>query len=415
MQTITAAKNDSYHRVQTSNLRIWLTNTHVLNKKDSVKLEVDDNGEDFKLTVKCTNKKGDLSFARGAPGVVEGAMHGKIYDSYGYVTGELESDDSKTRGQGGNKGPWFDLNQVTELTGTYPCMLKDMPRTKVSQEITLPDNMNFIVDAYAHNKPGADDINDKIDPDETKILNIQAQMNFGCIHPDFDEETHSWGWSGGEFLTLAYLEDGNIYGVAYKNESDKFPFFSFCQCELDEAGVINRYIPTDEIDMLHVFQWTIDNFDKLESICEEKELDLMGLNKESLIKSAICGIHGLCEILGDVNGVAEGTVVINSEFDGELKMPVLVKEEEQEEEQEEESEMPELIIPLNSRRYIKGSKTFSTLLSLGKRGGILRHTNYDPQQELHGIAEGETIVRWSKSGKEAEATELLVKVVPVEE
>ena len=64
------------------------------------------------------------------------------------------------------------------------------------------------------------------------------------------------------------------------------------------------------------------------------------------------------------------------------------------------------------REFIQGSKPYSTVISLGKRGGILKHTNYDPQHELKGIAEGETIVRWSPTGKESDARELLVKVIP---
>ena len=141
--------------------------------------------------------------------------------------------------------------------------------------------------------PDGNDINTHISPNLSKLLNIQAQMDWGTSNGD---DKHAKGFSGGTRLFYAVI-DGVRYDVAYKLEkagkSNRFPFMSFVAC--DDSG---KSIRMTKFPLTKAMNWLIDNWDEVVvPAANEHGCDLCNATKERLQDSFSCGPHLLLSLI----------------------------------------------------------------------------------------------------------------------
>ena len=241
-----------------------------------------------KLTIKMTKDGDNKSFARAFP-CQSISMFGR-YETIGAVAaidGERIPKFPGERGQGSMSCPVFDLKWAEKIAG-YPCKLVEMPPTTVYADAFIPSRMNAntLLDFYLHWHPDGSDVNSHISPNDSKLLNIQFQMDCGAMN---NPNKHAWGWSGGTYLMTVTIF-GVTYQIAYKRETagnNDFPFLSFW------AGV-----KITEVEMVGVITWLINNWEKIEAACAEKGCDLLGCTLDKILESYTCGPHVGNEVLG---------------------------------------------------------------------------------------------------------------------
>lgn len=246
------------------------------------------------VTIRMTKDGDNKSYARAAPAVAAYCMFGR-YETFGVRSGKVKAIEGKTRGQGHQECPMYDLEQARKLSG-YPCAIADMPHTVVVADADIPQGncVNILDDFYLHWMPNGKCINTHIQPNDSKLLNVQAQMRWGDVN---QPDAHSLGWSGGKRLFYATIA-GQKFDVAYKLEThgrdNRFPFLSFAA--VDDSG---KSIPMKSFPQSEAVLWLIENWDSfVVPTAERHGCDLCNCTAERLKAAYTCGPHVLNEVLG---------------------------------------------------------------------------------------------------------------------
>ena len=277
--------NENGHVTTQINDRVFCTNAFAMNlESDKVAWDLTD-PENPILECDVTDDGENYSFARAHP-----CLAISKFGRYETVDFNSLPDLGRDRGQGGMACPAKDLEPLQKRIG-YPCMIKDLPVTAVPINCSIPKHMNAntLIDLYIHFMEAGAKLNDQIDPNASKLLNIQIQLGCGRAN---NPKAHAKGWSGGTII-LKVKVGGLVWSIAYKHETANgadFPFISF----------YNEKAKNVDVDV--IVKWLLSNWSEIEKACEEKGCDLFGVTLEKLLDGATCGPHVGNEILGKAVG-----------------------------------------------------------------------------------------------------------------